>query len=140
IAIIAILAAILFPVFARAREQARKAACASNLKQIGLAVMQYAQDYDEIYPVAQFRMPPNVSVMWYTAIQPYVKSTQIFVCPTAGRITWGGGYGLNICGTSPLPPASATALSIGNGFGYFAGGNGANPQWCTPNGNSAVTM
>jgi prepilin-type N-terminal cleavage/methylation domain-containing protein len=50
IAIIAILAAILFPVFARARENARRASCQSNLKQLGLAVMQYAQDYDEYYP------------------------------------------------------------------------------------------
>jgi prepilin-type N-terminal cleavage/methylation domain-containing protein len=48
IAIIAILAAILFPVFARARENARKSNCASNLKQMGLAIMQYVQDYDEI--------------------------------------------------------------------------------------------
>src|SRR5688500_3211019 len=50
IAIIAILAAILFPVFARARENARRASCQSNLKQIGLGVMQYVQDYDERYP------------------------------------------------------------------------------------------
>src|SRR5919201_1014280 len=51
IAIIAILAAILFPVFARARSQARKATCASNLKQIGLGFLMYAQDYDETFPV-----------------------------------------------------------------------------------------
>src|ERR1700722_16915261 len=50
IAIIAILAAILFPVFAAAREKARQTSCASNLKQIGLAILQYAQDYDELYP------------------------------------------------------------------------------------------
>jgi type II secretory pathway pseudopilin PulG len=50
IAIIAILAAILFPVFARARENARRSSCASNLKQIGLALAQYAQDYDERMP------------------------------------------------------------------------------------------
>lgn len=53
IAIIAILAAILFPVFARAREQARKTACLSNLKQIALALQMYAQDYDESYPDSQ---------------------------------------------------------------------------------------
>jgi prepilin-type N-terminal cleavage/methylation domain-containing protein len=51
IAIIAILAAILFPVFARARAQARKATCASNLKQLGLAFLMYSQDYDETFPV-----------------------------------------------------------------------------------------
>ncbi|MFM7188093.1 MAG: DUF1559 domain-containing protein, partial [Armatimonadota bacterium] len=50
IAIIAILAAILFPVFARAREQARKTTCLSNLKQIGLGTLMYVQDYDEVFP------------------------------------------------------------------------------------------
>src|SRR5689334_5202516 len=50
IAIIAILAAILFPVFARARENARRASCQSNLKQIGLGIMMYTQDYDETFP------------------------------------------------------------------------------------------
>ena len=51
IAIIAILAAILFPVFARAREKARMASCQSNLKQIGLSMLMYAQDYDEVLPI-----------------------------------------------------------------------------------------
>jgi len=50
IAIITIMAAILFPVFAKAREQARKATCASNLRQIGMALLQYVQDYDERWP------------------------------------------------------------------------------------------
>jgi len=54
IAIIAILASILFPVFARARENARRASCMSNLKQIGLATMMYVQDYDELYPLGIF--------------------------------------------------------------------------------------
>ena len=54
IAIIAILAAILFPVFAKARERARTISCASNMKQIGLALMQYTQDYDETWPRAWF--------------------------------------------------------------------------------------
>ena len=97
IAIIAILAAILFPVFARAREQARKTACASNLKQIGLAMMQYSQDYDElnvyddaIYgtgkwsaggaPYSPFDPANN---RWPSKIQPYVKSTQLFQCPSS---------------------------------------------------------
>lgn len=69
IAIIAILAAILFPAFAKARESARKASCASNLKQIGLGVMQYVQEYDEIYPfMASWENPVGQS------IQPYIKS------------------------------------------------------------------
>ncbi len=78
IAIIAILAAILFPVFARARENARRASCQSNLKQIGLGVLQYKQDYDERYP----SYGPPVSIGWADSLQPYVKSTQLFQCPS----------------------------------------------------------
>ena len=77
IAIIAILAAILFPVFARARENARRASCQSNLKQVGLGIMQYTQDYDERYP-----QRANAGGNWQQFIQPYVKSTQLFKCPS----------------------------------------------------------
>ncbi|RYX86420.1 DUF1559 domain-containing protein [bacterium] len=80
IAIIAILAAILFPVFARARENARRASCISNLKQIGLGVMQYTQDYDETYHNS---INTNYSIWWYQAYYPYIKSNQVFVCPSA---------------------------------------------------------
>lgn len=86
IAIIAILAAILFPVFARARENARRASCMSNLKQIGLGIMQYTQDYDEHYPMYRVtRLSSSYDEMpygWVDAIQPYVKSYQLFQCPT----------------------------------------------------------
>lgn len=72
IAIIAILAAILFPVFGRARENARRSSCASNLKQIGLASMQYTQDYDEkLVPAYTTGPTPNI---WATILQPYMKS------------------------------------------------------------------
>jgi prepilin-type N-terminal cleavage/methylation domain-containing protein/prepilin-type processing-associated H-X9-DG protein len=103
IAIISILASILFPVFARARENARKAACMSNLKQIGVGVMMYAQDYDETYISGQTSSP---ILYWYDLLQPYTKSRQIFVCPTAGEIKnyagghFSGGYALNIGGTN----------------------------------------
>ncbi|BCM89269.1 hypothetical protein IAD21_01114 [Abditibacteriota bacterium] len=93
IAIIAILAAILFPVFARARENARKSSCQSNLKQIGLGVMQYTQDYDEKLPARVYFTLPNQN-SWRTVIQPYVKSTQLFACPsnTGNNLsTWGSG-------------------------------------------------
>ena len=85
IAIIAILAAILFPVFGRARENARRASCQSNLKQIGLGLMQYTQDYDERFPGS--RIGPNTSdpgqfYPWHFAVQPYVKSVQLFKCPS----------------------------------------------------------
>ena len=77
IAIIAILAAILFPVFARARENARRTSCLSNLKQWGLAVMQYTQDYDETLP-GHYKDPNP----WTVFMQPYVRSTQIYTCPS----------------------------------------------------------
>lgn len=89
IAIISILAAILFPVFARARENARRSSCASNQKQIGLGVMQYTQDYDEKYPflyqgqaVGDFAAESSAANP-YKAIYPYLKSWQIFRCPSA---------------------------------------------------------
>jgi prepilin-type N-terminal cleavage/methylation domain-containing protein/prepilin-type processing-associated H-X9-DG protein len=103
IAIIAILAAILFPVFARARENARRSSCQSNLKQLGLAQLQYVQDYDERYPavVAQtydntcgaFLTPDTPAwansqlgsikgPLWWQTSYPYYKSLQIMICPS----------------------------------------------------------
>ena len=81
IAIIAILAAILFPVFARARENARRASCQSNLKQLALGIIQYQQDYDETMPLAG-RPAPTDAWYWGQNIMPYVKSTQVFECPS----------------------------------------------------------
>jgi len=78
IAIIAILAAILFPVFAQARGKARQSSCLSNMKQMGLAVMQYTVDYDSTYPLGG---TDSWGAWWPTIVQPYVKSLGIFVCP-----------------------------------------------------------
>ena len=88
IAIIAILAAILFPVFAQAREKARQTTCLSNMKQIGLALMMYTDDYDETYPNANGGgsgiSPSDPSMRAYTCLlEPYVKNTALFVCPSA---------------------------------------------------------
>jgi prepilin-type N-terminal cleavage/methylation domain-containing protein/prepilin-type processing-associated H-X9-DG protein len=80
IAIIAILAAILFPVFAQARDKARAAACLSNTKQMGIAMMQYTQDYDETYVCGTYRFGPIGG--WAGQIYPYVKSTQVYRCPS----------------------------------------------------------
>jgi prepilin-type N-terminal cleavage/methylation domain-containing protein/prepilin-type processing-associated H-X9-DG protein len=94
IAIIAILAAILFPVFARARENARRASCQSNLKQQGLGIMQYVQDYDEKYPNAYSYETGTIQPagwypgysFWQTMIYPYVKSEQVMRCPSASAL------------------------------------------------------
>jgi prepilin-type N-terminal cleavage/methylation domain-containing protein/prepilin-type processing-associated H-X9-DG protein len=113
IAIIAILAAILFPVFARAREAARKATCLSNLKQIALAAIMYAQDYDEVLPIAASTawntahpiVPASPQPTYHAAataglrskdywqladvLRPYIKSIDIFHCPTSvRRLPW----------------------------------------------------
>jgi len=90
IAIIAILAAILFPVFAKVREKARQTACLSNEKQIGLGIMQYVQDNDEMYP--QLRVWDSAATFggngfetdywWSQAIYPYVKSDKVYICPS----------------------------------------------------------
>jgi prepilin-type N-terminal cleavage/methylation domain len=92
IAIIAVLAAILFPVFAQAREKARQASCLSNLKQIGLGIMQYTQDYDECSPLVWHGpIAPGggyyvgQNVLWNQMLQPYIKSTQVFLCPSDYR-------------------------------------------------------
>ena len=95
IAIIAILAAILFPVFAKARAKARQTSCLSNLKQIGLAMLQYCQDYDERFPglyydtgLGDTRLidgfpggPGGKFITWAEQIYPYAKNTQMFQCP-----------------------------------------------------------
>jgi prepilin-type N-terminal cleavage/methylation domain-containing protein/prepilin-type processing-associated H-X9-DG protein len=73
IAIIAILAAILFPVFAQAREKARGATCVSNLKQISLAWLMYAQDYDETNPMTAQRLANGNQVFWMAMVDPYIK-------------------------------------------------------------------
>ncbi len=81
IAIIAVLAAILFPVFAQAREKARQTACMSNLRQIGTAVLMYAQDYDETLVATELGDEPEY--FWGDMITPYTHNRQILACPSA---------------------------------------------------------
>jgi prepilin-type processing-associated H-X9-DG protein len=118
IAIIAILAAILFPVFARARENARKSSCMSNLKQIGLGLLQYTQDYDE--QMVLVYQNGTCSASWGELIQPYMKSKQVFKCPSNTTAT------VVACSTASARvftdyQANGTRygpIPTNNGFGY----------------------
>ena len=94
IAIIAILAAILFPVFAKAREKARQSSCSSNVKQIMLAVLQYAQDYDEQFMFGGAGGGLSVGNRWHKLVEPYTKNVQILVCPS--QKSYARGYGCNV--------------------------------------------
>jgi prepilin-type N-terminal cleavage/methylation domain-containing protein/prepilin-type processing-associated H-X9-DG protein len=106
VAIISLLAAILFPVFARARENARRAGCMSNMKQMGLAMMMYAQDYDGrmvsevlensdgIKAFTYANGGKNTRERWWLALYPYTKSYQVYNCPSAdSAINFEGNYG-----------------------------------------------
>jgi prepilin-type N-terminal cleavage/methylation domain-containing protein/prepilin-type processing-associated H-X9-DG protein len=107
IAIIAILAAILFPVFAQAREKARAATCISNVKQLGLAMFMYMQDYDERFPsswAAGFPGDPKFFV------QPYMKSTKILLCPSFTITT---AQAQAVCGPTAGDPEGSWDLAPG---------------------------
>ena len=124
IAIIAILAAILFPVFAKVREKARQTSCLSNEKQIGLAVIQYVQDYDEVYPLSAWENPGTgpIDVDWVHPTYAYVKSSGVFQCPSEpqnhsvskdGVIDFNYGYNFDIAdyhGNYTTCPAAALSL------------------------------
>lgn len=131
IAIIALLAAILFPVFARARENARRSSCANNLKQIGLGFAQYTQDYDETYPYDYYANTGGISTptldpvngmafspfSWVTRIKPYVKTNQIYQCPSSIAST----------GNQPSTPASELLSYWGAGAMFAQPGTGFLP-------------
>jgi prepilin-type N-terminal cleavage/methylation domain-containing protein/prepilin-type processing-associated H-X9-DG protein len=127
IAIIALLAAILFPVFSRARESARRSSCQSNLKQIGISILQYAQDYDErqiFDSVTPGVVGPSI---WVTTLQPYIKSAQVWRCPS---------------------DTNATIPSVGNGNSSYVinnmytnmGGGNAGPTSSTIGGTRTVAL
>ncbi len=102
IAIIAILASILFPVFAQAREKARQTSCLSNLRQVGVGLRIYAQDYDDTH----IRVYYTSAWRWHQALQPYLKSIDILRCPSAAALVdpYSGlplCYGLNASSYTP---------------------------------------
>ena len=141
--IIAILAAILFPVFAKAREKARTASCQSNLKQIALSFAQYVQDYDEKYPwccapTARTTSPNLDLIAWWRPavvastdprynglLMPYIKNRQVWICPSSQRdvnsyaaprqlLQSGGGCNGRALGTIVYP---AEYVLCGDGIG-----------------------
>jgi prepilin-type N-terminal cleavage/methylation domain-containing protein/prepilin-type processing-associated H-X9-DG protein len=115
IAIIAILASILFPVFARARENARRSSCQSNLKQIGLGLLQYTQDYDE--KLVQAFNNSNGETYYMGLIYPYVKSTQLFFCPSDST-SQSDATAFKADATSP-GGTTGRATSYGLNLGYY---------------------
>ncbi|MEN6642414.1 MAG: DUF1559 domain-containing protein [Armatimonadia bacterium] len=128
IAIIAILASILFPVFAKAREKARQSSCLSNVKQLVVGCISYAQDYDEQLPYEDLDINGSGSedagdMSWRSMVLPYCKNVQIYQCPSnknpgtpiyngaAGDYDQKAGYAINVqhWGTgAPTPPYGAS--------------------------------
>ena len=120
IALIAILTATPFPVFQKVSENARRAACQSNLKQIGLAITQYTQDADETLPTRYGAYPPEIS--WRAMIQPYAWSEGLFQCPDnpSRDLVDLGSDGLN-------PSYSVTRYDKGRGGAFRDGTSGQAP-------------
>ena len=113
IAIIAVLAVMLFPVFARARERARQTRCASNLRQVGLALEMYCADWDDVLPKSAFTFPTGYPY-WADVLSPDMRNEAILVCPSQNRkadpsIQWS--YSLNTAFSNPTGRDLAMAIS-----------------------------
>lgn len=127
IAVIAVLAAILFPVFSQAREKARQISCASNMRQIGLAVGMYLHDYEHYVPDLVFGKAPQYIVYWLkhpTApaaerylLEPYIRNDAVRVCPSRqtreGRYTINGWFGSTF-GFSETSPQGQIDAAVPN--------------------------
>ncbi len=143
IAIIAILAAILFPVFGRARENARRSSCQSNLKQVGIAILSYTQDYDEKYPIGNYFSGDSVNIgniPWQQVVDPYIKggytggtvanadvAKSIYVCPSYAKSDPKNAF---------RRPSSSYGLNyfLTKFYGSIATGGvvGTDPEWNAP--------
>lgn len=138
IAIIAILAAILFPVFAQAREKARQTTCLSNQKQIGLGVLMYAQDYDEMFPLGSYLLGTmTAAVSWQDLCEPYIKAgasatganvvgranATLWICPSIGTAA----QNLPMAAGDPQPFALSGVANVGSfysrAFSYMNNSN-----------------
>lgn len=122
IAIIAILASILFPVFARARENARRSSCQSNMKQLGLGFMQYVQDNDERFPFSAPNITTSGAAGWGGRIYPYVKNIETYHCPSDGRagvakVSYSSNDNIGGDSTYSLQPYGLTRPTMSSQFG-----------------------
>jgi prepilin-type N-terminal cleavage/methylation domain-containing protein/prepilin-type processing-associated H-X9-DG protein len=135
IAIIAILAAILFPVFAQAREKARQITCVSNMKQIGTAILMYAQDYDETYPLGSFILgTATAATTWQDLLEPYIKigagatnvnivgrrDVGLWTCPSIGTAP---SNLPSAAGDAPFPSGDFTSNFYSKAFSYVNNSN-----------------
>lgn len=129
IAIILLLAAILFPVFSRVRDKARQSTCQSNLKQIGLGILQYAQDNNERLPNTYDDGAGHTDYSWRVFIEPYIKGRNVFACPsnpkkevisddTKNPISYASNYstGNTVGGSAPMShnPSPLLLIQISN--------------------------
>jgi prepilin-type N-terminal cleavage/methylation domain-containing protein len=148
IAIITILAAILFPVFASAREKARQTNCVSNVRQISLAMLMYASDFDNAFPLVGGSNPTNLLIgSWIDAVQPYANNLQLFLCPNASGTSVDWRSNDDLLSSYGFPPAAGSfvqgnpptySLVSFNGVARYdgLGGYGGGPlgmfQWPAP--------
>jgi prepilin-type processing-associated H-X9-DG protein len=138
IAVIAILAAILFPVFAQAREKARQTSCVSNLRQIATAMMLYTQDHDEVFPPVLGIAPTDTLIYqasWMNRLEPYSRNVPLFICPsstardpdwrTKGDILFNYSFAPSLRSTAGSPDSanldSAFGTALWEGIGGFYG-------------------
>lgn len=127
VAIIALLAAILFPVFGRARENARRSSCSANVKQILLGLIQYTQDFDERFPPTYFYNSATVNANWSQFVQPYVKSSDIFRCPSDLNT------GVSSTYANPAPNGLIAPFHTSYAANFQIGGNAFSPATDTLN-------
>src|SRR5262249_1308010 len=148
IAIIAILAAILFPVFAQARDKARGASCMSNMRQMGLALMQYVQDYEEAFPFLNVRWTPTggasrLETGFDQPLSPYIKNSGVFTCPSDAGVR--NPPDLTRCNDGALAlqmlkRSYALVGSVDTAEGYRRGFTGADPNTGIVDPNRAVIL